>query len=55
VTRYGSGEADPIVPPDDGTEDRYAVYTGTSLGWGVVPGQPAQAEMADDYALFIYR
>lgn len=55
ITRYGSGEADPVAPPDDGTEDWYTVYTGKFIGWGVVPGTAGQHECADDYALFIYR
>ncbi|MCG3178281.1 MAG: hypothetical protein BIFFINMI_00607 [Phycisphaerae bacterium] len=55
VTRYGSGAADPPVPPDTGNEDWYTVYTGKFLGWGVVPGATGQHETADDYALFIYR
>lgn len=55
VTRYSSGEADPVVPPDTGEEDWYTVYTGKFLGWGVVPGATGQQEMADDYALCIYR
>ena len=43
------------MPPNDGTEDWYTVYTGKFLGWGVVPCASGQVEVADDYALFIYR
>jgi hypothetical protein len=52
---YGSGEADPVVPPDDGRKNWHTFHSGKFPDWGVVPGTTGQIEAPDDYTLFVYR